>query len=132
VSTSGGSPPATYNHKLGDGNRQTRSPGATHRPGHTLDAVLLETAASFGRHTLFARAEAVQKDELFTAPSPLAGQVFRVSAFSLGYVYDFPIAKHLAIGPGVVGTAYALPSAIRPAYGSGPLSVMAFLRLKIR
>ena len=125
---------ASYSRKLGDGDWQTTFAWGRNdnRPGHTLDAFLLESAATFGRSTLFARAENVLKDELFTAPSPLAGQVFRVSAFSLGYVYDFPIAKHLAIGPGVVGTADALPSALRPAYGSGPLSVMAFLRLKIR
>jgi hypothetical protein len=125
---------ATYDRKLGAGTWQTTLAWGRNdnRPGHALDAFLLESAAAVGRGTLFARAETVQKDELFAASSPLAGRVFQVSEFSLGYVYDVPIAKHLAIGPGVVGTAYALPSALRAAYGSGPLSVMAFLRLKIR
>ena len=83
-------------------------------------------------NTVFGRAENVQKDELFEAPSPFAGQVFRVSELTLGYVYDLPIAKHLAIGLGVAGTLNIVPSAIKPAYGDNPAGYMPFLRLKVR
>ncbi len=125
---------ASYNRKLAGGNWQTTLAWGRNydEPGATLDAFLLESAFNWGRHTLFGRAENVQKDELFEAPSPLAGRVFRVSAFSLGYIYDIPVARHLALGLGALGTAYALPSAIKPAYSGGPTSFEGFLRLKIR
>ena len=108
-----------------------RLPGAACRRSRTtLDGLLLETAATWYRHTVFARVENVQKDELFQPPSPLAGNVFRVSELSLGYVYDVPIFDHVAVGIGAMGTIDFVPSAIEPAYGSDPVSFMAFLRLK--
>ncbi len=125
---------ATYNRKLAHGNWQTTLAWGRNynQPGHRLDALLLESAASFGRHTLFARAENVQKDELFAAPSPLTGQVFRVSEVTLGYVYEIPVASHLALGLGIQGTLNVVPSPIKPAYGDDPTGYMPFVRLKIR
>jgi hypothetical protein len=125
---------ATYNRKLAGGNWQTTLAWGRNyiEPGPALDAFLLESAVNWGRHTVFARAENAQKNELFAPPNPLAGRIFRVSAFSLGYVYDIPVARHLALGLGAVGAVYALPSAIKPAYGGDPASYMAFVRLKIR
>jgi hypothetical protein len=125
---------ATYNEPLKGGNWQTTFAWGRNydHPGDTLDALLLESALNLGRHTVFGRAENVQKDELFEAPSPFAGQVFRVSELTLGYVYDLPIAKHLAIGLGVAGTLNIVPSAIKPAYGDNPAGYMPFLRLKVR
>jgi len=125
---------ASYNRKLSGGNWQTTFAWGRNymEPGPVLDAFLLESAVNLGRHTIFARAENAQKDELFLAPSPLVGRTFRVSAFSLGYIYDIPVARHLALGLGAVGSAYALPSAIKPAYGRDPTSWMGFVRLKIR
>jgi hypothetical protein len=125
---------AIYNRKLPFGDWQTTLAWGRNYddPGSALDAFLLESAVGIGRHTIFARAENVQKDELFTAPDPFAGRVFRVSAFSLGYVYDIPLARHLALGLGGVGTVNAVPAAIAPVYGSRtPIGSMAFVRLKI-
>jgi hypothetical protein len=125
---------ATYNRPLAHGDWQTTFAWGRNydHPGHTLDGFLLESALNLGRHTIFGRAEDVQKDELFEPPGPLAGQVFRVSALSLGYVYDLPIARRLALGLGVQGTLNHVPSAIRFAYGDHPAGVMPFVRLKIR
>jgi hypothetical protein len=125
---------ATYNRKLGRGNWQTTFAWGRNdnRPGQTLDAYLVESAVNWDRNTLFARAETVRKDELFQPPSPLAGRAFQVSEFSLGYVYDIPVAKHLALGLGALGTATALPSTVQPAYDGKPFSYMGFVRLKIR
>ncbi len=95
-------------------------------PGRTLDAVLLESAVILGRHTVFARVEDVQKDELF------AGQVFRVAEASLGYVYDLPLAKHVALGLGAMGTANLVPDSLKPAYGSNPVGWMPFVRIKLK
>ena len=125
---------ATYNRPLAGGDWQTTLAWGRNddSPGHTLDAVLLESAVNLGRHTVFARVEDVQKDELFEAPSSLAGQVFRVGEASLGYVYDLPLAKHAALGLGAMGTVNFVPGALKPAYGSNPLGWMPFVRLKLR
>lgn len=124
---------ASYNLPLAHGNWQTTFAWGQNRaqPGDVLDAFLLESAISWYRHTVFARAENAEKDELFLPPSPLAGDVFRVSSFSLGYVYDIPIAEHVALGLGAVGSVVAIPSTIKPAYGSNPASYMTFIRLKL-
>ena len=125
---------ATYNRKLSGGNWQTTLAWGRNydEPGHRLDGWLLESAVAWGRSTVFARAETVQKDELFQPPSPLAGRVLRVSEVSLGYVYDLPVARHAAVGLGVVGSANLVPPAAKPAYGGSPTAVMPFLRLKLR
>jgi hypothetical protein len=126
---------ATYNRKLSGGNWQmTLAWGRNYdHPGNTLDGLLLETAFNWGPHTVFARAENVQKDELFEAPNPLAGRVFRVSELTLGYVYDIPLARHLALGLGAQGAVNFVPSAIEAAYGSNtPTGYMPFVRLKLR
>lgn len=124
---------ATYNRPLAGGNWQTTLAwGRDHdEPGDILGAVLLESAVEWGRHTLFARAETVEKDDLFIAPSPLAGDVFRVGEISLGYVYDVPVARHLALGFGGEGTLNLTPAAIQPVYGGDPPGFMGFVRLKI-
>ena len=51
---------------------------------------------------------------------------------SLGYVYDLPVAKHVALGLGAMGTVNFVPEAIRADYGSSPAGWMPFLRLKLR
>jgi hypothetical protein len=124
---------ASYNVPLANGNWQTTLAWGRNslEPGPDLAAVLLESAVRWDRNTVFARAESAQKNELFEPPDPLAGQVFRVASFSLGYIYDMPVADHLKLGLGAVGSIYDLPAAIRPAYGSGPASYMLFTRVKL-
>ena len=87
---------------------------------------------SWYAHTLFARIENVEKDELFVAPNPLAGHPFSVSSLSLGYVYDIPVAEHLSLGLGGMGTVYDLPRGLDHAYGVNPMSYMLFTRLKLK
>lgn len=125
---------ASYNLPLDYGNWQTTLAWGRNveQPGPTLDALILESALKFDQHTVFARIENVQKNELFLPPSPLAGIIFRVSELSLGYVYDIPVLDHLALGLGAVGTVDVVPSELRPAYGPAPVSYMVFARLKIR
>jgi len=100
-------------------------------PGRTLDAYLVESAASFGPHTVFARAEQVDKDDLFLAPSVLAANAFRVGKLSMGYAYSFPAARHFLIDLGGLVSVYDLPTAIKPAYGSDPRSFMIFTRVRL-
>jgi hypothetical protein len=125
---------AIYNKKLQHGNWQTTLAWGQNnlQPGATLNAYLLESALSWYRHTLFARAENTEKDELFPVGDPLHGRKLDVSKFSVGYVYDIPVGEHLSLGLGAVGSLYSLPSALAPAYGSGPSSYMVFTRVKLR
>jgi hypothetical protein len=48
----------------------------------------------------------------------------------LGYVHDFPIARHFIIGVGGLASRYSLPGALDSSYGN-PTSYMLFARLKI-
>jgi hypothetical protein len=123
----------SYNLPLEHGNWQTTFAWGRDslQPGPDLDAFLLESAASWYRSTIFARAENAQKNELFVAPSPLAEKVFDVTTLSLGYIYDIPVVDHLKLGLGAMGSIYALPSALHPSYGSGPASYALFTRLKL-
>ena len=125
---------AIYNRKLEHGNWQTTLAWGQNnqQPGPTSNAYLLESAISWYAHTVFARVEDDQKNELFPAGDPLHGRMFEVSEFSLGYVYDIPVGEHFSLGFGAVGSLYALPSALDPAYGSDPSSYMLFVRVKLR
>ncbi len=124
---------ATYNRAYAGGNWQTTLAWGedVNTPGRKLDATLLESAASFGPHTVFARAEQADKDELFLAPNPLADRVFRVGKLSLGYAYAIPVARHFLIDLGGLFSVYDLPTAIKPAYGSSPRSLMLFTRVRL-
>jgi hypothetical protein len=107
------------------------------RPGNTLDGFLLESELVFNRtYTLFMRAERVAEDELLenvTDAMPSVGTmpVFTVNKLSVGGIYDIPVADHLKFGIGGLVSKYALPSALKPFYGSDPTSFMVFLRLKL-
>jgi hypothetical protein len=125
---------AIYNRPFGDNNWATTFAWGRkmNSPGRNLDGFLLESAVNLQEtHTLFARAERVDEDELFESPSPLAGQSFTVNKLSAGYIYDIPVAEHLKLGLGGLGSVYDLPNALKPAYGGTPVSFMIFLRLKL-
>jgi hypothetical protein len=103
------------------------------RPGPALIGWLGETSVRFRtRHTIFARAEHVQENELFET-GPLAGETVPVSKVSAGYAYELPVARgpvRLALGG--LASAYAFPDRIRPAYGhEGAKSFMLFARLRL-
>jgi hypothetical protein len=98
------------------------------RPGHTLNAFTAEGAFQTGeRHTLFARAARVEKDELFLEPDPRAGQVFDVGELRAGYRYDFLRREHSLIGIGAAGTISLVPDEIRSDYGNTLASGLLFI-----
>jgi len=126
---------AVYDLPFSSGNWQTTLAWGRDQdlPGRTTDAYLFESAVNFGPHTFFARAETVTKDDLFYGSSPLTGQAFHVSEATLGYAYDIPISRHLALGLGLEGTINVVPQRIAAVYGSqDPSGYMPFLRLKLR
>ena len=101
------------------------------RPGQTLDGFLLETSMQIGdAHTLFARLERVEKDELFDLGGG-PGHLFVVNQLSLGAVHDFVSWRHVRPGIGGVGSIYPIPESLHCAYGKLPVSFMVFLRAKI-
>ena len=102
-------------------------------PGETLDAFLAEASAEFGaRHTVFARAEHVEKDELFVAPDPREGEVFTVGELTAGYRYELVQRAHVGLGLGFAGTLSQVPAALHDAYGGSPASGLLFVRAAIR
>ena len=123
----------SYNVPLRSGNWQTTFAWGRNdkQPGDATNALLLESALTWNRHTVFGRTEHTEKDELFGEGHPLHHQTFGVSKFSLGYVYDIPVTQHVKLGIGAVGSAYAFPDELDPYYSSEPLSGTVFTRLKL-
>jgi hypothetical protein len=126
---------AMFAHRLGASPWQTLLAwGRNHnRPGNTLDAWLLESRVTIGeRHTGLVRGEAVEKDELFPAPDPLAGRVFDVGKVSLGYVFEAVRGEHVSVGLGAIGSLIVIPAELEPAYGERPKAALVFARAKLR
>jgi len=127
---------AIYDGTFGDTGRWEGTVAWGHnrnRPGHDLDAFTAEAAASFGeRHTVFARAERVEKDELFLEPDPRAGQIFKVGELTAGYRNDFWNQGHFTAGLGAAGTLSFVPDELHSTYGDMPASVLLFLHAAIR
>lgn len=100
-------------------------------PGRRLNAWLLESAVRVGRtHTVFARAERVDKDELFDA-GPSLGRTFTVGKLGAGYLYDFARWGRTQWGVGASADALLLPASLKAAYGAAPVSYMLFARAKL-
>ncbi|WP_420242513.1 hypothetical protein [Roseiterribacter gracilis] len=102
------------------------------QPGGSTDAVLLESAAIFAdRHTVFARYENVDKDELFPLHSdPLHDRGFRVNKLSVGYQFTTSLGGPFKLDLGGVVSGYAYPGTLDRAYGSSPVSGMVFGRIR--
>ncbi len=103
------------------------------RPGPTLDGVALESAVQLQeKHTLFARVERVEKNELFPEGDPRDGQVFDVGEVSAGYRFDFWRSRHVALGIGALGSVSIVPRVIQDAYDDKPTSGMIFTHAELR
>jgi len=126
---------AIYDGTFGDTGRWEGTVAWGHnrnRPGHDLDAFTAEAAASIGeRHTVFVRAERVEKDELFLEPDPLAGQIFKVGELTAGYRNDFWHQGHFIAGLGAAGTLSFVPDELHSTYGDMPASLLLFLHAAI-
>jgi hypothetical protein len=120
---------AMYNRPLAQGNWQTTFAWGRNAkdPGETTDALLLESAATQGRHTLFGRVERQENDELLGHGE----EVFTVGKLSLGYIYDVLRTDEWKGGVGLLGSLAQVPGELEEAYGESPVSWMAFLRLRV-
>ena len=125
----------TYNRPRGGGSnwQTTLAWGRNVKdPGESTNAFLLESTLRTGRHTVFGRGEATQKDELF-ASGPHAHQVFDVGKISAGYIFDFARRGHLALGVGGLGSLHFVPAEIERDYGRRrPRSFMLLVRGELR
>lgn len=103
------------------------------RPGRTLDAFSAEAAAEMKEaHTVFARAEHVEKDELFEPPDVRAGAAFEVSELTAGYRYDFWRTARGRAGVGLACSVALTPRALRDAYGHDPSTLLLIAHAALR
>ncbi|MFT4114288.1 MAG: hypothetical protein QM649_16095 [Silvibacterium sp.] len=113
--------------------------GHTHDvgPGHPENSYLLESTLRFrDRNYAFTRMEDVDRtSELLLGENPLpAGFVEepagRVQAYTFGYDRDLGNLPHMRTALGAQVTAYTVGSRLEPIYGSDPMGVVVFLRLR--
>src|SRR5262249_46030583 len=122
---------AIYHRHWDDGDWQTTLAVGRNdkQPGDESDAYLVESTLTLSRkNTWIARFERVEKDELFSAPSPLAGESFAIEKLSLGFEREVAVIGSISLAAGVLGSAYWFDSALDPFYGDAPTSFMLFLR----
>lgn len=98
------------------------------------DAYTLESVVPLSpKNILTGRAELVDKDELFDTAPELAGRVFRIGAYTLGYTREIGTAFGvLKTALGANASAYSLPAVIKPHYGDRPWGVNFFLRVRLK
>jgi hypothetical protein len=88
------------------------------------------------RNAVWTRIENVDRsNELLLGENALPSNfqeapVGRVQAYTFGYDHDFDIVPHLASAMGTQFTMYGVPSALQPFYGTHPVGVAVFVRLR--
>jgi hypothetical protein len=123
---------ATYNRSLPRGNWATSFIWGRNEEGeHTLDGFVLESSLNCaGRNNLFGRIERVDKLGLVDRSRPETEPLATVNAFSIGYSRDVGRSARVNTAVGAMVTFYSIPSALRPTYGSSPVSFYVFFRVR--
>jgi hypothetical protein len=111
----------------------------TRVPGQIYNSYLAESTIRFrGRNWIWGRAESTDKDStLLYQEAPLVLLVdeqrfARVQAFTGGYEREFPgWGRWLASGIGAQLTVFHAPASLQPVYGTNPIGVQLFLRLRV-
>ena len=105
--------------------------------GNVGNGYLLESTLRFmNRNNAWTRIENVDRtNELLLGENPeppgFRERYFaRVQAYTAGYDREFGKIPHLSTAIGSQVTWYAVPDALRPAYGSHPIGVVLFLRIR--
>ena len=127
---------AMYGRALGDDGQWTstlvygRNTHAGHAPSHS--ALIEAEAIVDDRHTIFSRAEYIQKNAHDLQLSGFSEErLFDIGAVSLGYVRELGRTGGVTLGVGARGTVNVVPGALEPAYGSRtPVGGMVFIRLR--
>lgn len=107
--------------------------------GLVQNSYLLESLARFGgKNYAYARLENVDRTTgllLGERPIPPGFEeepAGRVQAYTFGYGRDLGNLPHLESALGAQVTAYGVGSRLEPVYGSNPVGVTVFLRLRVR
>ncbi len=132
-----------YNRPLGDGTKgnwaSTVAWGRTRALPTNLiqNSYLLESALRFAtRNYVWTRIENVDRTtELLLGERPeppgfVEEPAGRVQAYTFGYDRDFDLLPHLRTALGAQVTAYTPGSRLKPVYGSDPVGVVVFLRIR--
>ena len=83
-------------------------------------------------HSLFARAESLANDELFSDPADVLHDAKeRVGRLETGYAYRLPLAGPTMLALGGTIAAYAKPRALDAAYGRFPVSFSLFAKASL-
>lgn len=131
---------AMYNRRLKKGNwTSTLAWGRTRSLGENViaNSYLLESTVRFAvRNYAWTRVENVDRtNELLLGEKPIQPgfqeePVGRVQAYTFGYDRDVDLAPHLATAFGAQASVYGVGSRLQPVYGSDPMGVVVFLRLR--
>jgi len=107
--------------------------------GSKENSYLAEALLRFGKNYAWTRLEdAGRSNELELTPGAalpagfVESPVGHVAAYTVGYDRDFAVGKHLLAAPGVQGTVYRTPAALRGVYGDTPTGVVMFVRFRLR
>jgi hypothetical protein len=129
-----------YNRPLHDGNwASTLLWGRTRSlPGDEIfDSYLFESTVRFlTRNYAWTRIESAERsNELILGENPLPPDfvekpIGQVQAYTLGYDRDFDLLPHLASALGAQFATYGVPNTLTPIYGSHPVGVAMFIRLR--
>ena len=103
----------------------------------TFNSYLLESTVRFhGGNYVWTRVETADRsNELLIGENPLPPNfheepIGRVQAYTFGYDHDIDVIPHLSSALGAQFTTYGVPDALRTIYGSHPIGVAVFLRLR--
>jgi hypothetical protein len=131
-----------YNKPLKEGNwASTALWGRTKSSpdGAIFNSYLLESTLQFARRNfVWTRIESAERsNELLLGENPLPPNfeempIGQVQAYTFGYDREFGKLPHTAVALGAQVTTYGVPSSLRPVYGTDPVGVAVFLRLRAR
>ena len=131
-----------YNKPLKEGNwASTAVWGRTKSSpdGAIFNSYLLESTLQFARRNfVWTRIESAERsNELLLGENPLPPgfeetPIGQVQAYTFGYDRELGRSPHFATAIGAQVTTYGVPGALRPVYGSDPVGVAVFLRVRPR
>lgn len=107
-------------------------------PDHAIfNSYLLESTLQFSRRSyVWTRIESAERsNELLLGENPLPPNfvetpIGQVQAYTFGYDWEFGKLPHSVAALGAQVTAYGVPGSLRPVYGTDPVGVAVFLRLR--
>ena len=131
-----------YHRPLADGiwtntllwGRNEASSDDDHGHGHhgTQNAFLAESDVQFGRQAVYARAEWIEKTAGELGLESSESRTFSIGTLTLGTAREVLSTGSLSWMLGAQGIVYHVPEALRPTYGSQPVSLEIYLRLSPR